>query len=182
MSKQPIKANLDYDNALASDAQSFGLDVKKPELPLPIPLPVEPVEIVDLQCSLKDALLAARDVYGESNSHFAEDFYRWVQSVFSGQVSETTSKEMLQLLYQERAYWGMRMQIARRGKEMRARRNAVLSAQAVVRAVLNHLAGRTVRVWIQKCLWRASLAAESDNKSDGYGRGDGREGSVVDVK
>lgn len=154
--------NLDYDDDLSSDASQFELtDVQRYVLgeftqgdALPTGLPVHLVRVLHV----------AREVYGETNSKQSGVFHRWVQDILEGGTTIRETREMLSLLYEERDDYALRMNACLRhadglrAEQYRKRRQAVICAQMVVRAVLNKFRGLPYTLWLNRCLWRATQA------------------------
>lgn len=163
-----------------------------PEPPVPIPEPEPEPEILELleiavteilvtpspafeetavPRELYEALLIAKEVYGETNSEHSEVFCHWIDDVLLGATTERETKEMLEALHSDKEGFGGRLSWQRainpsvRVEHLRARRHASICAMNIVRAILNSLRGLSYEQWIERSLYRATKA-EGDAKGE----------------
>jgi len=101
-------------------------------------------------------------------------FCHWVEDALHSVTTLQETKEMLAVLYKEKealtSYWGrvrytpthltQRRQL--RIQQIEARRAAAICAMNCVRAVLNKMKGVPYVIWVERTLWRASLASEDE--------------------
>jgi len=167
--------NLDYDSDLAADALQFGLkaqgvnaaeaeaeaEVDTGEVSPPVYLPRE----------LYNVLIIAREVYGETNSEHSEVFCDWVSDILEGRSTVRETKEMLELLHNDKQGFTGRLswqvEESEKVRHMRARRHASICAMNIVRAVLNRFKGLSYDLWLERSRWRATRA-ETDAKDVPY--------------
>jgi len=170
--------DLDFDNALQSDAEGFGIaqggpgPFTPPETCLSRGESGSTVEVFTPTSSLEQALYVAREVFGETNSVCSTMFCHWVEDALHSVTTLQETKEMLAVLYEEKqaltSYWGrvryMPLTKSRQLKVQRieARRAAAICAMNCVRAVLNKMKGLPYAIWVERTLWRASLASEDE--------------------
>jgi len=165
--------DLDFDDDLARDAQALQFHkqtdiaqagkVVAPHIKPPPVLSVLPEE-------LHNALLIARECYGETHSNSSELFCHFVNDVSVGGSNETEAKELRNLLNFDKSNFTGRwcQAISReqyeRAEKCQARRMAVWGAQNIIHAVINYWKGRDHRIWIQKALYRFTLTENDDKR------------------
>lgn len=163
---------LDFDITLDDDAQRFGLKAQgDARIDDTEPVQVAPVTEVVTKQTLHEALVIAKEIYGETNSGHSEAFCHWVDDVLLGTSSVRETKAMLEILHADKEGFGGRMcwfsaahQNIKAGR-LRARRHASICAMNVARAVLNKFHGLNYEQWIARSLYRATKA-EEDSKSN----------------
>lgn len=163
--------DLDYDDELASDAQQFGLDAQGAVTVAAKPVLVVPPkshQVSSLPEVLYEALVVAREVYGETNSEHSEVFCDWISDVMTSISSIRETKAMLEVLHGDKENFGGHLAWTKDKKDLkkqarRARRHASICAMNVTRAVLNRLKGLEYEQWLERAMWRA-VQAENDMK------------------
>lgn len=167
---------LDYDSELTDDAKRFGLKAQGGNArvddtvgtigtvhPAPVVIPVT------LSSDLREALIIAKEVYGETNSAHSEVFCHWVDDALLSATSVGETKEMLSILHEDKEGFGGRLgwKSVLDGEvvHLKARRHAAICAMNIVRAVLNKLKGIDYEKWVERSLYRATKA-EGDAKGE----------------
>lgn len=113
---------------------------------------------------LYDALVIAKETYGETNSEHSEVFCHWVDDALQSFTTVRETKEMLEILHQDKEGFSGRLS-ATAADYVAARRHASICAMNIVRAMLNNFRGLSCEQWIERSLYRAMLA-EGDIKGE----------------
>lgn len=162
--------DLDYDDSLGEDKELFGIEEPLPEVPMEVAKPAS-----QPTCTIKDAVQVAQAVFGLTNSETSDEFYMWARNYLN--EGTLPNEELLSALRREKNYWGPRAYLCRRMAKpyihLERRWNAVACAILTVRAVQAIAQGLSGLAWIERLLYRASLA-EGDDKASGLGRGSGK--------
>lgn len=167
------KLNLDFDDALIDDAVAFGLAQGGAVLDVNgssklLPSASTPVQRC-IPTELAGALYLAREIYGETNSKYAQVFCLWVQDVLEGGGSIQETRELWKLVVQSKDSFGAGgYSLRSQGKERKAqsalnRKQSIWCAASTLRAVLNWKLGRRWEMWVVRAQYRA-LLAEKDRK------------------
>lgn len=156
---------LDYDNVLSADASQFGLVAQGGAIVADTGVVATPPHETFIPKTLQQALVVARETYGETNSEHSEVFCHWVGDVLLGATNVKETKEMLSVLHDDKESFGGRVSVSKTATRLRARRHASICAMNIVRAVLNKLKGLDYEQWVVRSLYRATLA-EGDVKGE----------------
>lgn len=169
--------DLDYDDELELDAQQFGLDAQGAAKVADgqittVPPKAQAAQLSNLSLLLPEplyqALVIAREVYGETNSEHSEVFCDWIGDVIAASSSIRETKEMLNVLHSDKENFGGHLAWTKdkedeKKRAVRARRHASICAMNITRAVLNRLKGLEYKQWLERAMWRA-VQAENDMK------------------